>query len=114
MAQTHELLSSHGAQVSDSAAAVYTVPSSTVGYVKSILLHNTNTSAENVKLYFVENGGSVADSRLILNVSLEANETLEWMLEYPLPMETAGDTIQAVTDTASKVNIVISGMEETA
>jgi len=97
------------AYVADSVAAVYTAGTADA-YVKTIILHNTNTTTENVLLYYVPNGDSAGAANLLYNIAIVANDTI--FLDYPtagLVLSTAGDAIEAVTDTASKVTIQIYG-----
>lgn len=105
------------AQVSDSVGAVYTNPSGVTSYIRTIILHNTNTSTEEVKLYTVpDNSGSVgtaSSANKWYNESLGAGETR--VIEFAAPgiiLLDENDTIQAVTNTASKVTIQIYGAIE--
>lgn len=98
--------------VGSSAATIYTNPSSTKSFIRSIVLHNTNTTTETVKLYVVPDaGGSVgtasAASR-ILNIALASNETFVWDM-YPITLSDTNDTLQAETTTASKVTVLVCG-----
>lgn len=111
MAQTHKQLTSDNAQLGDSLAALYTVPASTKAYVKTITIHNTNTSTESVELHLVGNGQSAGAANKFFHVELETNETLEISPVHPYVL-TTGATIQAKTNTASTVNVKIDGMEE--
>ena len=103
--------------IASSAGAVYTNPSSKTSYVRSIILHNTNTSAEAVVLYNVpDNSGSVgtaAATNQFYKTSVAADTTV--IIEFPVPglvLSDTNDTIQATTTTASKVTIQISGATE--
>jgi hypothetical protein len=106
------------ATVAASPASVYTnTPAGTKTYIKGIVLHNTNTTAETVKVYSVpDNGsggtGSAAATNRVLNVSLPANDTL--IVEFPsaLVLTDNGDSLQAETSTASKVTITVLGDKE--
>jgi len=104
--------------VAASAASVYANPASTNSYVTLIVLHNTNTTSEAVKLWNVpDSGGSVGtavDANRFWSDNLAAGETA--FVEIPkigLVLENTNDTIQAETDTASKVTIQIFGSQET-
>jgi hypothetical protein len=106
MAVTFE--TNDAAYVASTAGAIYTNASGETSYLKSITLHNTNTTSENVKIYIVpDSSGSVGTagvSNRIYNVTLATNETLQ--IEFPGPgkvLKGTNDTVQAVTDTASKV-----------
>jgi hypothetical protein len=111
MAVTFE--SNDAAYVASSAGAIYTNASGETSFVKSIIVHNTNTTAENVKIYVVpDSGGSVgtaATSNLMHNLTVAADATVH--LEFPGPgivLKGTNDTVQAVTDTASKVTYWVS------
>lgn len=104
--------------IGTTAAAVYTNPSSTTTFVRSITLHNGNTDVETVKLYLVpDSGGAVGTAgttNKIFEREMEINET--FMIEIEPPgwiLSDTNDTIQAVTDTGSKVTIMIFGSKET-
>jgi hypothetical protein len=94
-------------QLPNSIGDLYTVPASTTTVVRSIVLINTNTTAETVNLYFLKSGGT---ARRIIpkSLSLAANNSL--VFDSPLTMG-AADKIQGDTTTASKVDYVISGAE---
>lgn len=101
---------SDAAYVATTAGAIYTNASGETSFVKSIYLHNTNSSAENIKLYVVpDSAGSVGTAgtgNLFLNISLASNDT--YLLELPGPgivLKGTNDTIQASTDTSSKVTV---------
>ena len=104
MAATHKLLSS--GQLSGSAAIIYD-PTSVTGMVKSVVLHNTNSSSESAEVYF--NG--TADANRMLKVTLEANETFEWSVGHMVVVLDA-ETLKGKSTTASKVNYFIFGAEE--
>ena len=101
---THKKLAS--GQVAASAGAIYS-PSGVVGYAKTILLHNTNTTVEDVILY--DNGTAAANT--ILKVALDPDESLVWEFGHMMVIDD-GDTLQAEADTASKINFFLYGAEE--
>lgn len=95
-------------QLANSIGDLYTVPASTQTIVKSITLVNTNTTTEVVNLYVLKAAGTARriipkDTTLYTKYLLVADDT------YTLG---AGDKIQGDTTTASKVDFVISGVEE--
>ena len=107
MAATHKLLSS--GQLGDdvtSDAAIYD-PISVTGLVKTIILHNMNSTTETAEVFF--NG--TADSTRMLNVSIEAGETFEWALGHMVVVLDA-EVLKGQSTTASKVNYFIFGAEE--
>lgn len=77
------------------------------------MLHNTNTTSENVKLYVVPNNagslGTATSAHLILNILLVANDTLLVELPYALVLTGTNDSIQGNTTTASKVTVIAFG-----
>lgn len=99
--------------VSDSAGAIYTNAASTKTYIKSLILFNGNTTSETVKLYNVpDSAGSVGTagvSNQFAEIELAAGETLMFDMPYPITIIDENDTIQAVTDTASKVTVQVLG-----
>jgi len=102
---THKMLAS--GQLPTTTAALYTVPSATTGMVKTVLLHNTDTSARSAELFY--NGSAAADK--ILKVSLDPDETFEYSVGHLLPLA-ATETLQGKADAATKVNYHIFGAEE--
>lgn len=104
MATTHKKLSS--GQLGSAAANIYD-PSSVTGMVKTVVLHNTNSTDEVASIYF--NG--TADSDLMIKVTLEADETFEWSVGHMVVVLEA-ETLKGESTTASKVNYFIFGAEE--
>ncbi len=108
--------------IGTSAAAVLTNASGNTTYVRLIVIHNGNTSAEAVKLYNVPDSSGSVGTAAAANLfhqgdgtggDLSAGATIQ--LEYAAPgliLTDANDTIQAVTDTADKVTIQIFGAVE--
>ncbi len=109
MATTHKLLNTEGTtpwQLEDSATDIYN-PDGVTGLVKTVILHNTNSSAEVVQIFF--NGG--AATQRMLYVSLEANETFEWSIGHVLVV-LEDEVLKGQSTTADKVNYWIFGAEE--
>lgn len=100
-------------QVASSAGAIYTNPASTTTRVKTILFHNTNTTAEDVILYLVNNSGgavgTASASDIVNRENIPANGSPEFSPAYPFELTEENDTIQAVTTTGSVVNFAILG-----
>lgn len=98
-------------------AAVYTVPSGKTAFFTSILLHNTNTTAETVVLHNVPasggNVGTAAATNRFYKYSLAPDETIQIDFTKPgLILTNENDTIQAATTTGSKVVIMGYGATE--
>ena len=107
MATTHKLMSS-GQLAAGTPDNIYD-PSSVTGLVKTIVLHNMNTSTEPevAKIFF--NG--TADSTRMLNVSLDAGETFEWSLSH-MVVVAESEVLKGQATNPSKVNYFIFGAEE--
>lgn len=99
--------------VPSTVGAVYTVPASTTVYVKSFIVHNTNTTSETFNLHLVPNsGGSVGTASAanrLYNFVLQGGETIQIDLTFPITLTAQNDTFQASTTTANKVNILFLG-----
>jgi hypothetical protein len=102
--------------IASTAGSIYANPASKKTYIKGFLLHNTNTTAETVKLYVVPDSasalGTATGAHLILNISLTANDTLLVEMPYTLTLTDQNDSVQAVTTTASKVTVLVFGDTE--
>jgi hypothetical protein len=93
-------------QVASSKGTIYTVPASTSAYVKSITFYNTNAATQTLNIYLKPG----ATSRQIRRVSLAQYESYEFTSPYVLE---TGDLIEADTTTATAVDYIITGIEET-
>ena len=95
-------------QLASSKGDLYETPAATYTIVNSITLVNTNSTAETINIYFKASGGT---SRLVSpkNYSLAANAWAE-VLTKAITME-AADKLEGSTTTGSKVDFVISGVE---
>jgi len=100
-----------------SASQVYTNASGETTYIRSVILHNTNTSAEVVVLYNVPDSsgsvGTAATANQFYKASVAADSTV--IIEFATPgivLSDENDTIQASTTTANKVTIQIMGATE--
>ncbi len=100
-------------QVSDTAAAIYTVGSGATARAKSVVFFNTGGSSESVVLYVVNNNGgavgTAADADKIITFSLDPNGTAEFSPGYPLVGDAQNDTLQAESSTAATVNYFVLG-----
>ena len=94
-------------QLNDTKATIYTSPAATQTIVQSIILVNSHSSALVVNLYFKASGGT---SRRISpkDYSLAAGAMTE--IDKPITME-AADILEGSGGTASKVDFVISGIQ---
>lgn len=100
------------AQISNAAnTTIYTVPTSTTGIVKTILICNTTALNATVEIWIVPNAGSASDStKIVDDVTVPANDftqIMTWM-----PCET-GATVQAKASAATTITISVFGAEIT-
>jgi len=104
------------AQIAAAVASILTCPASTKLYVKGILLHNTNSTTETVEIYLVPNSGgslgTAAAANRIIRVALAADETQFFEMPATLVLDATNDSIQAVTTTAAKVTVVLTGEKD--
>ncbi len=96
-------------QLAITKGTLYTVPATTVAYVKFLSVFNTNAITQTVIIY-VNTGGT---SRKIANVSFLAVDEYSRIIDKDeaLVLE-AGDLIEGETTTASAVDFTIQGVEE--
>jgi hypothetical protein len=88
-----------------SAVTVYTVPGSTVGVIRTIMLTNTDSSA---RTFTVSVGTDAAGTRIFQAVSLAAGETKIYNVWLAMP---AATIVQAYASVTTVVNIRLSGYE---
>lgn len=94
-------------QVASTKGTIYTVPGSTVGYVRSITLFSNHASSQTVNLYVKRSGST---SRQLRRFTLTQYES--GYFDLPLVLA-AGDVIEADTTNATSVDYLITGVEET-
>ncbi|MCH7603409.1 MAG: hypothetical protein IIB54_11640 [Planctomycetes bacterium] len=95
-------------QLANSKGTIYTVPADTQTIIKRITLVNTNTTTENVNLYFKADGGT---SRRIVVQDVPIAATALVIMDDEITME-AADILEGDTTTGAKVDFVISGVED--
>lgn len=95
-------------QLANSKGEIYPCPASTQAIVKNIILVNTNTSKETVNLYFKASGGT---SRRLIPKDTSLPASYKLVMDDVVTLE-AADILEGDTTTASKVDFIISGVEE--
>jgi hypothetical protein len=97
--------------------SLYANPAATTSFVKGFTLFNGNTTAETVKLYNVPDStgslGAAAVANQFLEISLAPLET--FVFEFPADgavLVDTNDSIQGLTNTASKVTFQIHGVKD--
>lgn len=96
-------------QVSDSQAAIYTVPASTVAYVKLLSLYNTTSSPQTVTLWIDVSGTARAWKQFVL----QEDDFQDILADGLVLTLEEGDTIEAVSTDAAAVDYIVLGVEET-
>lgn len=95
------------AQLTNSAATVYTVPGGTTTVVRDINVANTTGGAVTFTLSV---GADAAGTRLYSAVSIPANSTFQRTGSVVL---TAGEVIQAYASAGTSLTLTINGVEST-
>lgn len=100
-------------QLLATATSIYTNPAATKTLIKTVLLHNTNTSTETVKLYFVvASGGNIGTpvvANRLINRSIISNDTVFITMPYPLILSSTNDALFGESTTANMTNILLLG-----
>lgn len=110
MAGTFTAKSIADGQVANSQGAIYTVPASTRAYVKQITFYNTNAATQTLGVYIKRSGGT---ARKIRQFSMPQNYSLDFLDDGDTLELSTGDAVEAVTTTATAVDYVVMGVEET-
>jgi len=98
--------------LSASNSTIYTVPATITTLVKTIWICNTTTSDVTIELWNVPNAGSAADGNKLMDTrTIPASDFV--VVHTYLPMETAGDTIQAKGSTNIALTVNLYGAEIT-
>ena len=94
------------------AETIYTVPADTTGIVKDIHICNNSAIDAYVSLWLVPNAASPTDENVMFyEWVVPANDFVHWSGFQVL--DTVGDTIQALAETADQITVTISGAEIT-
>ena len=99
-------LNALGAQLANTATAVYTATAGKRCQIQGINLYNTNTTPEAVVLYV----GGTSAAYTVFSYTLQAGETLRVPGLHVLE---GAQVLYGTTTTGSKVNISVIGREET-
>ena len=96
---------------------LYVVPTGYKATVTSILASNTNTATKYFSLHLVQNGDSVADDVVIAKMQKVTGTSSDiggglWIFEFPIPLNTVGDKISGIQETAGAVTLTIIGFQE--
>jgi hypothetical protein len=101
-------------------AAVYTVGSAQTTYIKSILLHNLDTTTyQNIQIHVVENSGGSAgtasSTTRVARIGISTDDTFFFEPAYPITLTATGDTLQVYNEgfpASNSVNVLVLGDKE--
>ena len=97
--------------------ALYTVGSGKKATITAIHAVNTATTTKYFSLHILQQGGSVADNiciaktQKLVGTGDDAGGGL-WTMEFPIPLNTVGDAISGIQETATAITVTIIGFEE--
>ena len=99
--------------------AVYTVGSAQTAYIKSVLLHNLDTTTiQNVKIHVVANSGGSAgtanSTTQIARIGISTNDSFFFEPTYPITLTSNGDTLQIHNEgnVSNSINVLVLGDKE--
>jgi hypothetical protein len=102
--------------ISTTASPVYTNPSNTKTYIRGIIIFNSNTISETVRLWNVPASGGLvgiaSTGNQFMNTVLQSSQTLFVEIPYVVTLTDDKDSIQASTTNSSRVTIQILGDKE--
>ena len=92
-----------------SADTLYTAPSATTSIVLGVAIANKSSNTVGLKLSFTDSSASTT-TEMIPNVQIPGNTTLEVLAGQKYILET-GDSLTALADTASSIDITMGVLE---
>ena len=99
-----------------STVAGVTVSAGQTCYVKSIMLHNLDTSGtQNANIYVVPNSGgsagTIGTGNKIARIGIGTDDTFFFEPAYPIVLTKTGDTLQIGNEgvTANSLNVYVTG-----
>ena len=112
-----------------STAVICNIGSAKTTYVRSVVLYNSTVGtastdlAQTAQIYMVPNdGGSVGtatDGNRIARISLTADDTFFYELQYPITLQNTGDSIQVFNEgtfnlgaATNPINVLVLGDKE--
>lgn len=96
---------------------LYTVPSGHKATITHIHVANTNSATKYFSLHLVQNGDSVANDVAIAHTQKlvgtgDPDGGGTWSFDIPIPLNTAGDKISGIQETATACTVTIIGFTE--
>lgn len=100
-----------GSQLTATVATYYTAPTNTKTLIKKLTFTNNDATARTVTVYLVTSGGTAGVTNILTKAaSIAAGATYE-AFEAEGHILAAGETLQALADSAAQVTIQASGVE---
>ena len=96
-------------------AAVYTVGSAQTAYIKSVLIHNLDTSGtQNVVVDIVPNAGTASSTTQVAKIGISTNDTFFFEPAYPITLSATGDSLQVYNEgsATNSINVLVLGDKE--
>lgn len=96
---------------------LYTVPTGYKATITHIHVANTNSATKYFTLHIVQNGDSVANDVCIASTQKlvgtgDPDGGGTWSFDIPIPLNTVGDKISAIQETATACTVTIIGFVE--
>ena len=100
-------------------AVVYMVGSAQTAYIKSVLIHNLNTTTvQNVQIHVVQNSGGSAgtasSTTRLARIGINTNDSFFFEPAYPITLPSNGDTLQVYNEgyVSDSINVLVLGDKE--
>ena len=110
-------------------STVYEVGSAKTSYIRSVVLYNSTVGtsstdlSQQAQIYVVPNNansvGTATDGNRIARISLVANDTFFYELQYPIILSSTGDSIQVFNEgtfnlgaATNPINVLVLGDRE--
>lgn len=100
-----------GVQLATTAALLYTVPPNTITTISAATITNSTATARTATMHLVPLGGTPGPANMILSartISPGESYNVAQAIGQTIP---AGATVQALSDAASALSVVMSGYE---
>lgn len=102
-----------GVQLPASVTPQYTCPTNSKVVIRHVTFTNTDTGSRTVTAHLVPAGGSVSASTMVMDAQSIAASATYVSPELSGIVMNAGDTLQMFADTAAKVSVNASGIQQT-
>lgn len=110
-------------------STVYEVGSAKTAYIRSVVIYNSTVGtsstdlSQQAQIYVVPNNasnvGTATDGNRIARISLAANDTFFYELQYPIILSSTGDSIQVFNEgtfnlgsATNPINVLVLGDKE--